>query len=141
MALEDLVATASEAPAARRLRNFAEWVGEGRSLTQTGRLRRADALALVELLDTGDRLDPRRPIHSSAELDRLALVVDWAKAYRLVRVMHGRLVPVRKAAKLLDRPLELVARMLEALPRLGDALGDSLVAFDAAHTVEAVFGE
>src|SRR4051794_9272211 len=87
MALEDLVATASEAPAARRLRNFAEWVGEGRSLTQTGRLRRADALALVELLDTGDRLDPRRPIHSSAELDRLALVVDWAKACRLVRVM------------------------------------------------------
>jgi hypothetical protein len=141
MALEDLIATASEAPAARRLRGFVEWVGEGRPLTQTGRLRRADALALVDLLDTGDRLDPRFPIHSSAELYRLTLVVEWAKACRLVRVVHGRLVPVRKAAKLLDRPLELVAHMLEALPRLGDELGDSVVAFDAAHTSEAVFGE
>lgn len=135
------MATASEAPAARRLRGFVEWVGEGRPLTQTGRLRRADALALVELLDTGDRLDSRFPIHSSAELYRLSLVVEWAKACRLVRVVHGRLVPVRKAARLLDRPLELVARMLEALPRTGDALGDSVVAFDAAHTVQAVFGE
>lgn len=136
-----VTATASEAPAARRLRGFVEWVGEGRSLTQTGRLRRADALALVELLDTGDRLDPRFPIQSSAELYRLGPVVEWAKACRLVRVVHGRLVPVRKAARLLDRPLELVARMLEALPRLGRELGDSVVAFDAAHTVAAVFGE
>jgi hypothetical protein len=141
MALEDLMATASEAPAARRLRGFVEWVGEGRPLTQTGRLRRADALALVELLDSGDRLDPRFPIHSSAELYRLTLLVEWAKACRLVRVVHGRLVRVRKAAKLLERPLELVTRMLEALPRLGDTLGGSVVAFDAAHTVEAVFGE
>jgi hypothetical protein len=141
MALDSLTATASAAPAARRLRVFVEWVGEGRSLTQTGRLRRADALALVELLDTGDRLDPRFPIQSSAELYRLSLVVEWAKACRLVRVVHGRLVPVRKAGKLIDRPLELVARMLEALPRLGDELGDSVVAFDAAHTVAAVFGE
>lgn len=141
MALEDLAAVAREVPAAQRLRSFVDWVGAGRPLTQTGRLRRADALALVELLNTGDQLDPRFPIHSSAELYRLTLVVEWAKACRLVRVVHGRLVPVRKAANLLDRPLELVAAMLEALPRLGDELGDSLVAFDAAHTVEAVFGE
>src|SRR5687768_15616548 len=124
MTLEDVMATASEAPATRRLRGFVEWVGEGRALTQTGRLPRADALALVELLDTGDQLDPRFPIHSSAELYRLTLVVEWAKACRLVRVVHGRLVPVRKSAELLDRPLELVARMLDALPRLGDELGD-----------------
>jgi hypothetical protein len=141
MVLDDLTATASEAPAARRRRGFVEWVGEGRPLNQTGRLRRTEALALVELLDTGDLLDPRFPIHSSAELYRLTLVVKWAQACRLVRVVHGRLVPVRRAAGLLDRPLELVARMLEALPRLGDDLGDSVVAFDAAHTVEAVFGE
>src|SRR4051795_6858354 len=130
---------ASNAPAARRLRGFIEWVGEGRPLTQTGRLRRADALELVELLDTGDRLDV--PVRSSAELYRLGLVVESAKACRLVRVLHGRLVPVKKAGRLLERPLELVVRMLEALPRLGDELGASVVAFDAAHTVEAVFGE
>ncbi len=139
MVLDDLTAAASEA--ARRRRGFVEWVGDGRPLTQTGRLRRTDALALAELLDTGDRLDSRFPIHSSAELHGLGLVVEWAKACRLVRVVHGRLVPVRKAAKLRDRRLELVAHMLEALPPLVEDLGGSLVAFDAAHTVEAVLGE
>jgi hypothetical protein len=103
--------------------------------------RPAPARGRAELLDTGDLLDPRFPIHSSAELYRLTLIVEWAKACRLVLVVRGRLVPVRRAAKLLDRPLELVARMLEALPRLGDELGDSLVAFDADDTVAAVFGE
>jgi hypothetical protein len=63
----------------------------------------------VELLETGDVLDLRFPIHSSAELRRLTLLVEWAKACRLVRVGHRRIVPVRRNAKLLDRPLELAA--------------------------------
>ena len=66
--------------------------------------------------------------------------MEWAKACRLVRVVRGRIVPVSKNAKLLDRPLELVVRMLEALPRLVGDLGHSVVAADAAHTVEAVLG-
>src|SRR4051795_101662 len=133
-----LAERASQAPAVRRLRDFVNWVGEGRPLTQTGRLRRADALELVELLGTGDRLDV--PVRSGAELYRLSLVVESAKACRLVRVVRGRLVPVKKAGKLLGSPLELAVRVLEALSRLGDELGDSVVAFDAVHTVEAVFG-
>src|SRR3954451_23166686 len=137
MDVETLAEAASEAPAVRRLCGFVEWVGEGRPLTQTGRIRRADALELVELLDTGDRLDV--PVRSSAELYRLNLVVESAKACRLVRVVRGRLVPLKKAGRLLERPLELVVRMLDALPRLGDELGASVVAFDAVHTVEAVF--
>jgi hypothetical protein len=47
---------------------------------------------------------------------------------------------VRKHAKLLERPVELVCRMLAAIPRLGHELGHSVVAADALHTVEAVFG-
>ena len=141
VASNELTERASERPAVRRMRALVEWVGEGQPLTQTGWLRRADALALVELLETGDVLDLRCPLQSSAELHWLTLWVEWAKACRLVRVVHGRLVPVKKAARLLDRPLELIGRMLEALPRLGEPLGDSLVAFDAVHTVEAVFGE
>ena len=140
MTTVDLKAIASAAPAVRRMRVLVGWVGSGRPLTQTGRMRRADALALVDLLETGDILDPRFPIQSSAELHWLSLWVEWAKACRLVRVVHGRIVPVSKNAKLLDRPLELVVRMLEALPRLGDELGHSVVTADAAHTVEAVLG-
>src|SRR3954466_7081140 len=120
MDLETLSEAASNAPAARRLRGFIEWVGEGRPLTQTGPLRGADALELVELLDTGDRLDV--PVRSSAELYRLSLALELAKACRLVRVGRGRLVPVKKAGVLLERPLELVVRVLEALSRLGGEL-------------------
>ena len=95
------------------------WVGEGRALTQTGRVRLADVRELVVLLDTGDLPDPQNAsarITSSAELPELTAVVEWAKACRLVRVNKGRLVPVKKNMALLDRPLELWAAMLEALP-------------------------
>jgi hypothetical protein len=138
---DDLTAIAVGAPTVARVRALVEWVGAGRALTQTGRLRRGDALALVEMLDTGDVLDQRFPIQSSAELYRLTLLVEWAKASGLVRVARGRIVAVRKHAKLLERPVELVCRMLAAIPQLGDELGDSVVAGDAVHTVEAVFGD
>ena len=113
---DDLAAIAAGAPTVARVRAFVDWVGTGRALTQTGRLRRVDALALVELLDTGDILDRRFPIQSSAELYRLTLLVEWAKASGLVRVVRGRIVAVRKHAKLLERPAELVCRMLAAIP-------------------------
>jgi hypothetical protein len=88
-------------------------------------VRLADARELVGLLDTGDPVESRETgwrVSSSAELPRLTAVVEWAKESRLVRVSGGRLVPVKKNAALLDRPLELWARMLEAFPRLGEAL-------------------
>lgn len=141
MTSDDLTAIASRAPTVVRVRAFVDWVGAGRALTKTGRLRRADALALVELLDTGDVLDQRFPIQSSTELYHLTLLAEWANACGLVRVARGRIVAVRKHAKLLERPIELVGRMLAAIPRLTHELGHSVVAVDAVHTVETVFGE
>lgn len=141
MTNDDLAAIAAGAPTVTRVRAFVDWVGTGHALTQTGRLRRADALALVDLLDTGDILDPRFPTQSSAELYRLTLLVEWAKASGLVRVTRGRIVAVRKHAKLLQRPAELVCRMLAAIPQLGEELGHSVLAADSVHTVEAVFGD
>lgn len=138
---DDLAAIASRAPTVVRVRAFVDWVGAGRALTQTGRLRRTDALALVELLDTGDVLDQRFPIQSSTELYHLTLLVEWAKACGLVRIARCRIQGVRKHAKLLERPIELVGRMLAAIPRLTPELGHSVVAADAVHTVEAVLGE
>ncbi len=141
MARDDLEVAAVSAPAARRLRGLVDWVGAGRPLTKTGRLRRADALALVEALDTSDVLDPRFPIQSSGELAHLSLLVEWAKACRLVRVARGRIVTVRKHAALVDRPQELVGRMVEALPLVGGELGHSVMTADAVHTVEAILAE
>jgi hypothetical protein len=51
-------------------------------------------------------------------------VAEWAKASSLVRVTGGRLVQLKRHARLLKHPLELWARMLEALPRLGQARFD-----------------
>lgn len=113
------------------------WVGDGRKLTQTGAITLAEARILVDRLHTGDVMDPAiggRVFRttSSTELRGLALVVDWAKAARLVRVVRGRLVRVRKAAPLLDHPTRLWMALFEVFGRLGPAFlsaewGESLL--------------
>jgi hypothetical protein len=63
-------------PLLRRLCTFTSWVGSGRALTQTGRVKLADARELVTLLGTGDDFDPmdgRFRTTSSAELPGLSL--------------------------------------------------------------------
>jgi hypothetical protein len=87
----------------------------------------ADARHLVGLLETGDEIDPvigtrMFRTRSSAELPRLAIVVAWAKAVGLLRVVHGRLVPVKKNQRLPDRPVDLWTAMLTAFDQLGPAL-------------------
>jgi Plasmid pRiA4b ORF-3-like protein len=123
----DLEAAAENAPLTRQVRSFLTWLGEGRKLTQTGRIGLADARYLVEFLGTGDQVDPEIggrvfKTKSSEELAHLTRVVEWAKATRLVRVTGTRLVPVKKNAALADRPLELVLAMLAAYQKLGKTL-------------------
>ena len=132
-----LAATAAQAEPLRRMVAFTGWVGAGRKLTQTGRITLADARELVGLLGTEDVIDPKIGdrvfrTKSSEELPGITTVVEWAKASGLVRVAGGRLVPVKKHAGLLDRPLELWSRMFEVFPRLGATLcpsgwGESLL--------------
>jgi Plasmid pRiA4b ORF-3-like protein len=81
----------------------------------------------VEVLDTGDRMDPvigdrTFKTKSSEELYHLTLLVEWAKAARLLRVASGRLLPVKKNAKLVDRPNELRSALFAALARIGPAV-------------------
>jgi hypothetical protein len=125
----ELVVAADAAPAVERLRQFTSWVGHGRKLTQKGRLTLADAKALVELLGTADQVDPviddeSFRTRSSAELPEVAVTFAWARAARLVRVVHGRVVPVKRSQPLLDRPLELWERALEGLRELGPDIFD-----------------
>jgi Plasmid pRiA4b ORF-3-like protein len=123
----DLEAAAGKAPLTGQIRSFLGWLGEGRKLTQTGRIGLADARYLVEILGTGDQIDPEIggrvfKTKSSEELPYLTRIVEWAKAARLVRAIGTKLVPVKKNAALVDRPLDLVLAMLAAYPKLGKPL-------------------
>lgn len=125
--MDDVEAAADKAQLTGQIRSFMTWLGEGRKLTQAGRIGMTDARHLVELLGTGDKIDPEIggrvfKTRSSEELGHLTRIVEWLKAARLVRVTGTRLVPVKKNARLLDRPLDLVLAMLEAYPRLGKSL-------------------
>lgn len=125
--MTDLEAAAEKAPLTGHIRSFLGWLGEGRKLTQTGRIGLAEARYLVEFLGTGDQIDPEIggrvfKTKSSEELPYLTRIVEWAKAARLVRVTGTKLVPVKKNATLADRPLDLVLAMLAAYPRLGKSL-------------------
>ena len=120
-------AAAGKAQLTGQIRSFMTWLGEGRKLTQTGRIGLADARHLVGLLGTGDTIDPAIgdrvfKTKSSEELAYLTRIVEWMKAARLVRVMGTRLVPVKKNAHLVDRPLDLALALLKAYPRLGKSL-------------------
>ena len=122
-----LEAAAEQAPLIGQVRSFLAWAGPGRKLTATGRIGLADARHLVELLGTGDTIDPEIgsrvfKTQSSEELAYLSRIVGWAKAARLVRVTGTKLVPVKKNAALTDKPLDLVVALLEAYPRLGTPL-------------------
>ena len=134
------VADAEHAEIVGQIREFLAWLGSGRKLTQTGRVGLADARHLVELLRTGDELDPQIggkvfKTKSSEELGGLMRVVEWAKAARLVRVTSGRLVPVQKNAALADKPLDLVLRLLEAYPKIGKTL------FPRGHWRQSLVGD
>jgi hypothetical protein len=64
----------------------------------------------------GDKINPMIGDHvhktkSSEELGYLNRVTEWAKAARLVRVVGGKLVPVKKNAALADEPLRLVVEL------------------------------
>lgn len=109
-----------------QVRAFVAWVGAGRKLTQTGRVTMTDARVLVESLGTGDVLDPAigdrvYRTTSSQELHNLTLVVEWAKAARLVRKTGNKLVAVKKNAALLDDPRALWLTLFTTFDRLGAA--------------------
>jgi hypothetical protein len=122
-----LEAAAGKAELTGQIRSLLAWVGPGRKLTATGRIGLADARHLVELLGTGDTIDPEIggrvfKTRSSEDLAHLNRIVEWAKTARLVRVSSTKLMTVKKNAALAERPLDLVLALLEAYPRLGKSL-------------------
>ncbi len=117
----ELVAIAEHSPVVVRLRALVDWVGDGRALTTTGKIKLGDARELVKLLDTGDTLDLRIGEHvsrtkSSAELPGLTRLLELAKKIRVVRVVKNRLVRVAKTVPLLSDSLALWTAAFDALP-------------------------
>ncbi|WP_157536385.1 plasmid pRiA4b ORF-3 family protein [Kitasatospora mediocidica] len=111
----------------RQVRDLIAWIGTGRKLTQTGKVTLADARALVALLETGDTVDPSIgdrtfKTKTSQELYHLNLLVEWAKSARLLRTVSGRVMPVKKNARVWEDPELLVQALFDALPRIGDAV-------------------
>src|SRR5229473_3485292 len=103
-----LEAAAENAELTSQIRSLLAWIGPGRKLTQTGRIGLADARHLVELLGTGDTIDPEIggrvfKTRSSEDLAHLNRIVEWAKAARLVRVSGTKLMAVKKNAALAER--------------------------------------
>lgn len=113
----ELASLAERTSVVARFRALVAWVGAGRAVTTTKRLRVADARELAVLLGVDAPYLERA--RSSADLPEVALLVAWAKAARLVRVVKGRLLAVKSAAGLLDRPLDLWWRAFEAFAELG----------------------
>lgn len=118
----ELAAAAQASPALHRLAEFARYVGQGRKLTQNGHLALADGRALVELLETGDRIDQKIGdrefrTRSTTELPRLDLVFRWARAAGFVKVRRGWVSATRRGATLDAKPMEDWAAAFEGLLR------------------------
>ncbi|MEX2627308.1 MAG: hypothetical protein WD225_10530 [Ilumatobacteraceae bacterium] len=116
---EDVEASAAEAPVLDLFERLRDHIGEkGAPLTSKGNLKLADARALVELLGTDDIVDPdfgsrTFKTTSSEELQELTFLVEWAKDAGAVRVVKGRMVPVKAWAG--RSPLQNAERCFEQL--------------------------
>ncbi len=100
---EDVEQSAAAAPFMATFDKLRAYLGpSGRTLTQQrGNLKLADARALIEVLDTGDEMDPQIgdkvfKTTSSQELPGLSQVVDWAIGAGAVRRERGKLLPVKR---------------------------------------------
>lgn len=122
-----LAAAALASPALRQLARFLEWIGDGRSLTDKGNLKRADGRELIDLLGTADRFDERigdRTFRtkSTTELPGVDLVYRLAVAARLARRQRGTVRRTRRGAALVAATA-------------GDHAGDAEPVLEAWRTV------
>jgi hypothetical protein len=97
---------AADTKISTQLRDFVDWIGEGRVLTTKGNLKLADARELITLLGTRDVFD-RDHTRTSERLMGVSGIFELAKTIRIARVAKGRLLKVKSAAKLLADPLKL----------------------------------
>jgi hypothetical protein len=120
----DVDAAVAAAPLPAKVDALRGYLGPvGKALTAKGNLKLADGRALIELLDTGDVMDPQigdkifRTV-STADMPRLMFLLDVAKRAGAVRVSQRRVVPTKAWAtrKPIQQATALVATILELGP-------------------------
>ncbi len=97
----EVAAVAATAALPVKMQALRDYLGEaGKTLTTKGHLKLADGRALVEILDTGDEVDPKIGdstfrTHSTAVLPGLTFLLALAEEAGVVRYRDKRLVPVK----------------------------------------------
>lgn len=120
----EVAASRAAAPILAKFAALAEFAAAGRKLTQKGNFTLADARALVDLLDTGDVMDPNyggRTFRttSAAELLGLHQIFKWARKAGVVRVAHGRVHATKKGLAMAKDPGAFFDKAVDALLALG----------------------
>lgn len=137
--LDEVEAGALASPLVSKVHGLLDYLGpSGRTTTQTGNFRLADARELVDLLDTGDEFDPESgPIagttRSSSQLRWLSLVADVAQLVGAIELTKTKMKPV---GEWLDQPLtDRATAIIDALVELGplSSRRHSLGVFDALN--------
>ncbi len=121
----ELTRAAEDAALLRRVGMFVEYVGDGRALTDNGNLRLADARELIELLGTGDRMDPQfsdrtYKTTSSMQLTGLDLVFRLTVEAGFARTAKNKVTAAKsRRSTLTDDPLKAWYALFEALVEFG----------------------
>ncbi len=114
----ELVLAAAEVPLMARLRAFVAWVGSGRRLTETGRLRVQDARELVDVLGLGT-LPADVALRSSSDLPEIDWTYALADGGLLVDVSGSRLVTTELGRSMSDRPLDAWKATFDGMLEVG----------------------
>ncbi len=121
---DEVAASKAAAPILKIFSDLAQFVGDGIKLTKTGNPTLTDARALVDLLGTGEVMDPKVgdrtfKTTSAGELPKLSQVLTWAKKAGVVRVVHGKLVATKRGLGLLKDPSNSFDKAVDALLAIG----------------------
>ncbi len=120
----EVTASRAAAPILAKFVALAEFTAAGRKLTQKGNFTLADARALVDLLDTGDIMDPKFGTRtfrttSAAELGSLRQIFKWARKAGVVRVAHGRVHATKKGLAIAKDPAAFFDKAVDGLLAAG----------------------